>query len=88
MSDEKEDIQSLEEPEKKASVLSKIKLAAIAIILVLTVIVIFQNTDSVTTKILFMTLEMPRAVLLILTFLLGAAVGVLFAFIRSRKHRE
>ena len=75
-------------PENKKSLLWKIKLGSIGLLVVLVVlivIVLFQNTETVTTKFLFVTFEMPRAALLMLTFLLGAAAGVLVAFLRPWK---
>ncbi len=39
---------------------------------------ILQNTQVVETKILFMTISMPRALLLIITFVAGFITGTLF----------
>jgi uncharacterized integral membrane protein len=47
------------------------------ILLILVVIVILQNTASVETKILFVTITMPRAVLLFITGVLGYAIGAI-----------
>lgn len=46
--------------------------------IVLLVIVVLQNTAEVETKILFISVSMPRAVLLFVTALLGFVLGVLF----------
>ena len=74
--------------EKKGSLLAKLKIAGIVVLVLLIAIVIFQNSESVETKILLVKLTMPRAVLLLLTFLLGAAVGILVAYLRPwRKKR-
>lgn len=67
---------------KTAAILSKAKIAGILVLITLFVIVMFQNSESVETKILIMKLTMPRAALLLLTFMLGVAVGVLLAFLR------
>ena len=47
-------------------------------IVLLVIIIILQNTRAVETKLLFMTITMPRALLLILTFLVGFVGGVFF----------
>jgi uncharacterized integral membrane protein len=49
----------------------------VAALLVLFVIFVFQNSESVQIRILFGTLTMSRALLLIVTFALGAVVGLL-----------
>lgn len=49
----------------------KLKWIAIAIVALLTVIVVLQNTESVDTKLLFITLSMPRAALLFGTLVIG-----------------
>ena len=56
----------------------------IAIVLgLLAIIVIVQNTATVETHILWITISMPRAVLLAVTFALGVLSGILF----SMRHR-
>ncbi len=51
-----------------------------AIILsILAIIVIVQNTDTVETHILWITISMPRAVLLALTFAIGVLSGILYS---------
>jgi putative membrane protein len=55
-------------------------LAAIALV----AIVIFQNTEAVETKVLLMTIVMPRAALLAVTLLIGIAVGIFFGWKLSR----
>ncbi len=47
------------------------------VLLVLGIIVILQNTSAVETKVLFFTITMPRAVLLLVTAVIGYAVGAL-----------
>ena len=53
---------------------------------ILAVIVIVQNTATVETHILWLTISMPGAVLLTLTFLLGMLSGILFSM-RRRPNR-
>ena len=58
----------------------------IAVILaVLAAIIVLQNTETVETRILFITIAMPRAVLLTGTLLIGFAIGVLFTVFTRRK---
>jgi len=58
----------------------------IAVILgLLAIIVIVQNTATVETHILWITISMPRAVLLATTFALGALSGILFSMRRAKK---
>lgn len=67
------------------------RLTALVVILVLAVITIAQNTESVTTKFLFISIEMPHALLLLLTLIVGALLGILgSAYIRhaARKKAE
>jgi len=44
-----------------------------------------QNTDSVDTNLLFVTITMPRALLLLGTFLSGFAVGILVFVMWGRR---
>jgi uncharacterized integral membrane protein len=59
--------------------MAKWKLILAAIVGLLVLIVILQNTEAVQTRILFVTITMPRAVLLFGTALIGGIVGVLLA---------
>lgn len=49
----------------------------IIVLLILVAIVVAQNTEAVETKLLFATLEMPRALLLFVTLLIGVVIGLL-----------
>jgi uncharacterized integral membrane protein len=51
----------------------------------LAIIVIVQNTDTVETHILWITISMPRAILLAVTFALGALSGILFTLRKSKQ---
>lgn len=55
----------------------QIKLIAILFVCVGAVIVFLQNTEVVETKILFATLRMSMALLLMVTFILGYIVGLI-----------
>ena len=57
--------------------MNRTKLVLIAVAAVLALILIVQNTEDVQTRVLFWTVALPRAVLLLVTLLLGFAIGVL-----------
>lgn len=59
--------------------IGKVKIVGIAIIVLMVVIVVLQNTQSVETKLLFFTVTMPNAALLFGTLIIGFAIGVLTA---------
>jgi len=59
------------------------KTITIAVVILLFLIVILQNTQSVETKFLFVRVTMPRAFLLMLTFLFGFVAG-LFVTLRLK----
>lgn len=68
-------------------ILKKIKIAAVVVALILVGIVLLQNTESMETRILFMTITMPRALLIASSFLLGGAVGVILAYLLVKKNK-
>lgn len=57
----------------------KIKIAGIAILALFVLIVVLQNTQSVETKVLFITLTMPRAALLFGALVVGFLIGIYMA---------
>jgi uncharacterized integral membrane protein len=59
--------------------MNKLKLLAIAAISLVVLIVVLQNTQTVETNLLFLTVTMPRAALLFGTLIIGFAIGVLTA---------
>ena len=61
-----------------------VRLIMVALVAVLSLILVLQNTETVETKVFFDTVAMPRAVLLAITFLLGVVVGLLIPFLRKR----
>jgi len=65
--------------------MSKARKIIIALLVVLTVIVILQNTQAIDTKLLFVTVTMPRALLLLVTFLCGLAMGYVLSDFRFKK---
>lgn len=67
--------------------MSKVKLVVITAVLVAVLIMIFQNTEPVETRLLFFHVTMPLAALLFTTLFIGFAVGVVFAGRLARKKR-
>jgi uncharacterized integral membrane protein len=63
----------------------KLKLIAALTLILLVLIVVFQNTEPVATRFLFVSFIMPRAALLVITFLVGAIAGLLLSFGMSTK---
>ncbi|MGA1844694.1 MAG: lipopolysaccharide assembly protein LapA domain-containing protein [bacterium] len=64
------------------------KFIAVLILAVLCLIIVLQNTATVETKILFITITMPRAILLLTTTAIGFALGVLVSLIVCKKQRS
>ena len=64
---------------------SKIKLISILVLAAACIVVVLQNTTAVETKILFMTVAMPRALLLFLTTLVGFILGVVVTLLIQKK---
>ena len=65
--------------------MKKAKLIVIVVISILAFIIFLQNTESVETRILFMKVAMPRAILLISTFLVGFIAGTITTSLLLRK---
>ena len=68
--------------------MGKIRNIIIVLLVVLAIIVILQNTQAVETKILFVTVTMPRALLLMVTFLVGLAVGFILSGFWFKKQQD
>lgn len=60
----------------KVSKKPKFKLAIAAGMVILALVLILQNMESVETRLLFATVTMPRALLLAIVFGLGALAGL------------
>ena len=67
---------------KQAKLIGALVLALVAAILIL------QNTEPVETRILFATVVMPQAVLLMITTLVGFAAGILVSLYWSHKAKR
>ncbi len=65
--------------------MKKAKVIGIIIISLLVLIVFLQNTQSVETKLLFVTTKMPIVILLMLTVLMGFIGGLVTASYVLRK---
>ncbi|MEM7316988.1 MAG: LapA family protein [Planctomycetota bacterium] len=64
---------------------TKIRLAGIVVGAIVLLIIVLQNTEVVETKLLFVTLSMPRAVLLFSTTAIGFVLGLLTRFSRKKR---
>ncbi len=67
--------------------MNRFKMISIAILVLLGVIIILQNTEPVETKLLFLSMTMPRAILLMGTTMIGFALGILVSFFFQRKEQ-
>lgn len=68
--------------------MKKAKIAIIIVISILALIIFLQNTEAVETKLLFITVTMSRALLLILTFVAGFATGLITMSYMIRKPKR
>lgn len=68
--------------------MEKLRLIGALVGVVLLIIVILQNTEDVDTRILFVTISMPRALLIFISALIGAAVGIVAGTILTKKKPE
>ncbi|MDA1053438.1 MAG: LapA family protein [Planctomycetota bacterium] len=59
--------------------IQKLKVAGIAVLALLVLIVVLQNTDAVETNILFFTITMPGAALIFGAAVVGFIIGVFTA---------
>lgn len=64
------------------------RIITLIVILIVAIIAIAQNTASEETRFLFFTITMPRAVLLLITLLIGFVLGLFAAtYISSPRRR-
>ncbi|MGD9106786.1 MAG: LapA family protein [Desulfobacterales bacterium] len=68
--------------------MKRAKMIGILVLALFIGIVVLQNTERVQTNILFLTITMPRAVLLFLTALIGFIIGVLSSLLMGRKKTD
>jgi len=67
--------------------MKRFKMISIAVLTLLGIIIILQNTAQVETKVLFFSITMPRAILLMATTLIGFALGILVALFFPQKEQ-
>lgn len=63
----------------------KFRLICAAVLALIALIIVVQNTEPVETRLLFVTLTMPRAFLLMGTTIIGFILGVLWSVRFARK---
>ena len=69
--------------------MTKAKLIAALVLVAITITVVLQNTQPVETRLLFVTVTMPRAALLGITLLIGIAVGILVSLgLTARRSKD
>ncbi|MEN6427453.1 MAG: hypothetical protein ABFE13_19035 [Phycisphaerales bacterium] len=66
----------------------KVKLVAIVVLLVFTIIIFLQNTEPMEARVLLLDVQMSRVLMLMLTFALGLVTGILIATGVLRKKRK
>ncbi|MEN6575577.1 MAG: hypothetical protein ABFD90_04480 [Phycisphaerales bacterium] len=66
----------------------KVKLVAIVVLLVFTIIIFLQNTEPMEARVLLLEVQMSRVLMLMLTFVLGLVTGILIATGVLRKKRK
>ncbi|MEZ4483698.1 MAG: LapA family protein [Syntrophotaleaceae bacterium] len=65
--------------------MQKLKWVPIAVAAGLLVIIIFQNTEPIETRVLFASFTMPMAVLLFVVAVLGFLCGVVLTLVAAKK---
>lgn len=68
--------------------MSRFKLITAVVLFATCMIIVLQNTEPVSTRILFYTITMPRAVLLFGTTCIGFTIGILVSFFMQKEKRE
>ncbi len=63
------------------------KLVIFVILLVLFVIALFQNTQPASLKFLFWTVSMPRAIVILISALVGLILGILLSLRAAKKNK-
>ena len=56
-----------------------VKIAAVSLLVILALVVMLQNIQAVATKVLFVTVTMPHALLLLVCLGIGFAAGLITA---------
>jgi uncharacterized integral membrane protein len=61
------------------------KVVALLILILIAVVIVLQNTETVETRVLFFSLRMPRAVLLLVATAIGFALGLVVSLLVAKK---
>jgi len=65
-----------------------VRLIVLAVVIVLLVVLIFQNIDAAPVRALFWEFEMSKSLVLIVAFVVGAVVGIVAGLHISRAKRK
>ncbi len=65
--------------------MQRFRLIVILLVAVLLLVIILQNMEPVVTRILFLTVTMPRAALLFITAAAGFIIGIIVPFTLRRR---
>ncbi len=68
--------------------MEKVKLILLVILALAGMTIVLQNTEPVETKLLFWSLTIPRAVLLLGTSLIGFALGIIVSMFQKKSGRH
>ncbi len=63
------------------------KVVVLLVLILLAVVILLQNTEVVETRVLFFSLRMPRAVLLLVATAIGFALGLVVSLLVAKKAR-
>ncbi|WP_116997471.1 LapA family protein [Desertimonas flava] len=61
------------------------KMVIIAVLAVLAVVFVFQNTDSAKLKVIFFTITMPRWIAFVILLVIGAIIGYVGRGVRAKR---
>jgi uncharacterized integral membrane protein len=67
--------------------MTRVKLVGAVLLALAAALIVIQNTSTVRTRVFFVPIEMPLAVLLLIATLLGFALGVLVS-LRATRRRD
>jgi len=84
----REDEYQIDYLKEAAGTMNKLKLYAALILAILVIVLIIQNIEPVETKLLFVTIVMPRAALLAIVMLIGMATGILLSMGLFSKNKK
>ena len=65
--------------------MKRAKIIVAAVLAILLIIIVVQNREPVATKLLFVTITMPRAMLLLVSTLMGFVLGLIAASYLARR---